>query len=529
MANCVSNSITGDPEVSGLLASMRDGFQGASSTIATRPSETMRLNFTLEQVKMAQSYQKLYHFMEDFWSCVDSSPFQGNWHIECICDHLEAVTRGQIKRLLINIPPRHGKSLAVSVFWPVWEWIHKPETQFMFASYGLHLSMRDSTKCRRLIEHPRYVQLCKRFAGREVVLTGDQNTKVKYENNFGGYRLATSVGGALTGEGAGKIIIDDPHNVIEAESPNERAKVVSWWKEAMSNRLNDPKTGAFVLIQQRVHSADLIGHLLDSEPRKWVHLCIPARYECENRIKRTPLEWRDPRTEAGQLLWPDRYGEVELADLEESMGAYAAAAQLQQRPAPREGGMVQANWIIPISADAVPAKVEKRVRWWDLAASVNKRQDPDYTAGALVSIRSGIYYIEDIVRLRGTPYQVEQAVLATATRDPEGTLIYMEQEGGAGGLNTIDHYAREVLVGWPFRGMRSTGSKEKFVETLSAAMQAGNVKMVKGTWNAPFVEECTTFPNGRHDDMIDAVSKACSLMRKTKRIGTWGTRNDQTN
>jgi len=502
------------------------GFQGVNENQPGKRTDVMKIGFSLEQVKMAQAYKSLYSFVETFWSCIDSSPFQGNWHIECICEHLESVTHNQIRRLLINIPPRHGKSLIISVFWPMWEWIHHPESQFLFASYGINLATRDSTKCRRIIEHDRYQALSSRFAGRNIHLVGDQNTKVRYENNFAGYRLATSVGGSLTGEGGSKIVIDDPHNVIDAESAVERAKVISWWDEAMSTRLNDPKFGAFVIIQQRVHQGDLIGYLLDKEPKKWVHVCIPARYEGYNRI-RTPLRWRDPRTETGELLWPSRYGETELKDLEERLGAYATAAQLQQRPAPREGGTIKANMLVPISPDNIPAKVEKRVRWWDLAATKKRPgQSPDYTAGALVSVRRGVFYIEDMIRFRGSPLEVENVISATAAKDPVGTLIYMEQEPGSSGVNTIDHYQREVLVGYPFKGMRSTGDKEKFAEVLSSAIEAGNVRMIKANWNALFVEECNMFPNGKHDDMVDATSKAFSLMRKTRRVGAWGRGTD---
>src|SRR5271163_4307839 len=281
--------------------------------------------------------RSLSEFVRQAWSIVEpSTPFVPGWHIDAIIEHLEAVSRGQIRNLLINVPPRHMKSLLVSVFWPDWEWLRWPERRWLFSSYGAQLSIRDSVACRRLIESPWYQS---RWADR-FALTSDQNTKGRFDNNRSGYRLSTSVGGTATGEGGDRIVCDDPHNVQEAESDSVRKATLDWFDVVMSTRVNDPRSAAKVVVMQRCHQQDLSGHLL--EQGGWEHLCLPAEYEDPPRV--ISIRFPDPRTQAGELLWLERFGRKEIADLKVSLGSYAAAGQLQQRPSPVEGGLIKRHW-----------------------------------------------------------------------------------------------------------------------------------------------------------------------------------------
>ena len=220
--------------------------------------------------------RSLKEFTKNSWQAIEPGrQFYDNWHIDAISEHLQAVVEGKIKRLIINIPPRHMKSISVAVALPAWTWTIQPEKRFLFASYAGSLSIRDSVKCRRLIDSQWY----KTYFGDMYNLTTDQNQKQRFENDKTGQRIATSVDGALTGEGGDIIVIDDPHNVREAESSAVRQGVLDWWDQAMQTRLNDPKTGAFIIIMQRVHENDLTGHILGNEYNAWDHLCLPARYE----------------------------------------------------------------------------------------------------------------------------------------------------------------------------------------------------------------------------------------------------------
>src|SRR5277367_1361934 len=205
-------------------------------------------------VEREYATRSLHEFVRQAWHIVEpSTPFVPGWHIDAIIDHLEAVSYGRIRNLLINVPPRHMKSLLVSVLWPAWEWIRWPERRSFYSSYAAQLSIRDSVKCRRLIESSWYQE---RWADR-YALTGDQNTKGRFENNRSGYRLSTSVGGAATGEGGDRVVCDDPHNVQEPESDSVRKATLDWWDIVMSTRLNDPKTASKIVVMQRCHQRDL--------------------------------------------------------------------------------------------------------------------------------------------------------------------------------------------------------------------------------------------------------------------------------
>ncbi len=459
----------------------------------------------IAELNRLDAEDSLAEFIRQGWKYADPSVYKHNWHIDAICEHLEAVSTGDIKRLLITMPPRHMKSLGVSVFWPAWTWIKRPNLRWLFSSYAHTLSIRDSVKCRRVVDSNWY----RGHWGERFSLTSDQNTKIRFENDEGGYRLATSVDGSLTGDGGDIIVVDDPHNVRDADSEAVRAATISWWDEAMSTRLNDPKTGAYVVIMQRIHESDLAGHIIDQGG--WEHLCLPARYDPEH-----PHVWpRDPRAEGdSQLLWPDRYGEEQISALETTLGSYGTAGQLQQLPAPRKGGMFEREWF-----EIVPEAPEARaVRYWDLAATAEEPgKDPDWTAGLKMTLKDGVYFIEDVQRARKSPQGVERLIKQTAELDGRQTQIAMEQEGGSGGKITIDHYARKVLVGYEFRGKPSTGSKTERARPFSAAAEAGNVKLVKGTWNAAFLDEVGMFPRGKHDDQVDSASGAFNILARPER------------
>lgn len=439
--------------------------------------------------------------MRNGWRNADPSTFVDNWHLHAISEHLEAVTRGEIRRLIINIPPRHSKSLQVAVFWPAWSWLHRPDTRFLFASYAQSLSMRDSVKCRRLIESPWY----KENWGDRFRLTSDQNTKLRFDNNHGGYRLATSVDGTATGEGGDIIVIDDPHNVKEAESVAIRTSTINWWNETMSTRLNDPKTGAYVIVMQRVHEEDLVGHILEKEQPDWTHLCLPARYESDHPTPtRTPLDSIDPRTEDGEPLWKERYGDDELKVLERALGSYGTAGQLQQRPAPRDGGQFKRHWFEIV--DAAPAEAQ-RVRYWDKAGTPG---GGDYSAGCLMCRGiDGIFYIENVTRGQWSSSHRNATIKQIAALDRQRypttqPIIWFEVEGGSGGKESGEISVRD-LAGYPVYTEHPTGSKEVRAQGLEAQAEAGNVRLVRGDWNEEFLEEIANFPRGKHDDQVDAA------------------------
>ena len=450
---------------------------------------------SLEQIETEILSRSLPDFVRAAWPIVEpGTPFVDGWHLQAICEHLEAAGRGEIRNLIINIPPRHMKSLLTSVFWFCWTWTFRPESRWLCSSYGENLAIRDSLKCRRIIESPWYRQRW----GDAFQLTGDQNQKTRFENDRTGYRLATGVGGGATGEGGDIILVDDPMKALDAMSAAEQERVIDWWNTTMSTRGNNPDTVVKVVIMQRLHEQDLTGHLLE-RASGYEHLCLPAEYEPTERV--TGIGWRDPRTEPGELLWPERFSASAVASLKAELGSYAAAGQLQQRPAPLEGGLFKRNWFEVVRAAPVNAR---RVRYWDKAGSQDKG---DYTAGALVARDGdGVYYIEDMVRGQWTALERERIIAQTAEMDRANygnVAIYIEQEPGSGGKESAEATIRS-LAGHVVYAERVTGDKVTRAMPFSAQCEGRNVRLVAGLWVPAFLDEVTVFPNGANDDQVDS-------------------------
>ena len=447
--------------------------------------------------------RSLHEFIKQMWDSIEPGAFKDNWHIGIICEHLQAVTQGEIQRLIINIPPRCMKSISVSCGWPAWTWAQRgdaplegPGTRFLYAAHSLALSVRDSVKTRRIIESPLYQQ----WYGDRITLEDDQNTKIRFDNKQKGYRLATSVGGSLTGDGGDILVMDDPLNATDAQSEVVREACNDWWDTSMSTRLNDESTGAIVVIMQRLHENDFTGYLLDKidedGKQDWEHLCLPMRYEPDH----PHVSIHDLRIEDGDLLWPEHRPENTVVRQERDLGSYNAAGQLQQRPAPRKGGLFDASWWDYV--EVAPAGGLK-VWGWDLAATDG---GGDWTAGVLLSYLDGVFYVEDVQRKQLSPDGVKKLILGMAEREGRNIPISIPQDGGQAGKDQVEAFAR-LLVGFDARFSTETGSKEARAFDVSAQCEAGNIKLVRSAWNKAFVDEFSGFPRGAHDD--DACSMLC--------------------
>jgi predicted phage terminase large subunit-like protein len=273
----------------------------------------------------------------------------------------------------------------------------------------------------------------------------------------------------------------------------------------MSTRLNDQKTGSYIIIQQRVHHNDLLGHVLAKQSAiPWTYLCLPAEFEPDH-----PNRWiRDPRKEAGELLWPEHVPRAALESIKEALGPYAAAGQLQQRPSPREGGFFKRGWFGFV--DVAPSDI-RWVRGWDFAATEKQvmKSDPDYTASAKIgySPSTKLWYVGHIERFREDPDEVERRFIQRAEMDGDQVHVQIPQDPGQAGKgqarNMVRLLPKHSVVAAPV-----TGDKMSRAHPWAAKAGAGLVKLVKGGWNEPFLVELTSFPTGAHDDQIDAVSAA---------------------
>ena len=424
-----------------------------------------------------------------------------NWHLDATCNALEAVMRGDIRNLLITVPPRSMKSLLVSVMWPAWSWLHRPEARWVFASYAQSLATRDSLKCRRIIESRWF----REFWGDRFELTSDQNQKTRFENDATGYRIATSVGGSATGEGGDIVVVDDPHNVKEGESDPIREGVILWWDEVMSTRLDDPRTGAKVVVMQRIHYNDLAGHLI--ERGNYDHLCLPMEMEPESRCSLPSIDFHDPRTQAGELLWEERFDQASVDALRLDLGEYAFAGQMQQRPSPRLGGLFKTDHFEVV--DALPAEVAEAIRAWDKAGTEGGGA---FTAGVkMARLVDGRFAVLDVVRGQWSALNREHHIVRTATRDGIDVGIWVEQEPGSGGKESAEATVR-ALAGFSVVAKTVTGDKVTRADPYARQVEGGNVLLLRGQWTDEFIREHQRFPMSKFKDQVDAAAAAFSQL-----------------
>ncbi len=470
----------------------------------TRPANETPKNIDLNPSKLPKltDIQKtlceksLRHFMRHAWPHVEPAQYIPGWHIDAIADHLDAVSKGQIKKLIINVPPRHCKSLTVSVFWPAQIWTWRPETRFIYGSNDQQLATRDNLNTRRLITSEWY----KENWGDRVKLQPDQSNKQFFELTSTGMRKAVGVGTRVTGDGGDILVCDDPHNVLQAvASDTIRREAIDWWTSTMSSRLN-PGTaiGARVIIMQRVHEDDLTGYLLKHDPEYEI-LCLPAWYEPQHPIPcKTSLSYHDPREHTNDVLWEAGMPDSRLKGLAKDLGSYAASGQLQQRPSPEGGGMVKTTWFKIIDRQEWPTQFDEVAQFWDL--SIDEDPEANETAGVVLG-RIGVrcYLLHLVHGIMGFNRQVEM-IGATSKLYPEARGIYIEKAGHANAVyDTLGKTVPGIIL------EANSQSKVSKVLAWSVYAQAGNLYLPSWeTWVPEFLKHVEMFPNGTYDDIIDA-------------------------
>lgn len=465
----------------------------------------------LRAVEAELCRRSLSEFLRRGWHTLEpSTPLEWNWHLDAIAFHVQAVLEDwmlrqqdpdalqRIQNLLINIPPGTAKSRVISVFTPAWMWTRWPAWKSIFLSANPRVANRDSMYCRDVILSDWYQQTF-RPTWR---LKHDSNNKTVYHNTEGGFRQALGWFAKITGDRADALMVDDPHDASEVESEVIRLAVLQRWDDAIFNRVNDVRSSVRIGVMQRLHEGDWSGHVLLS--KAWEHLCLPQEFEVE-RACQTVLGWRDPRTEEGELLFPLRFPRefLEQEKHPTRLGSYGYAGQHQQRPAPRAGGMIQRGWLKIVDAAPTGGPI---VRYWDKAGTEGgtgaRSAGVKMTRGA-----DGKFYVLDVVKGRWSSGGREQAIKQTAELDGRTVHVWVEQEPGSGGKESAENTVRN-LAGWIARAESVTGDKVTRAGPLAAQAEADNVRLVRGEWNAEYIDELALFPNGKLKDQVDASSGA---------------------
>lgn len=406
-------------------------------------------------------------------------------HHSLICTALMRVFHGETKRLIINIPPRYSKTEIAVVNFVAWCFGIVPDCEFIHASYSATLAVNNSSNIRSLIQHEAYQAIFP-----DVVL--DSEAKNHWKTVQGGVFYATGAGGTITGFGAGKqregfggaIILDDPHKADEARSDVMRQNVIDWFQNTVESRKNDPKNTPIIVIMQRLHESDLAGWLLNGgNGEEWELLNLPAI------------------NDDGTPLWEAKHSIEQLRQMEKA-APYMFAGQYMQRPSPLEGGVFKPSQIEII--EALPATKTKWIRGWDLGATVGG----DPTAGVKVGITSeGSIIIADLAHGDLGPDERDAMIRNTASLDGKSVRISLPQDPGQAG-KTQALYLTRMLQGYRVKTSPESGDKLTRAEPFAAQVNVGNVKMLRGAWNQQIINEMRLFPNGNHDDCIDACSRA---------------------
>ena len=512
-------------------------------------------------------------FVQQAWSVVEPNDLIWGWHMTAICLHLEAVRDGDISRMLINVPPGMSKSMLTSVLWPAWCWTTDPSLRFLCCSHSLDLALRDSVRCRRLLQSEWYQERW------PLKLVGDQNAKGKYENDHNGFRQAVAAG-SVTGARADHFIIDDPHSVESAASEAMRRTTTDWFLEAVPTRMNNPApvydgngnmvkpASSIVIIMQRLHENDVSGICLEKN-LGYEHLCLPMEFE-EDRRCETSIGFADQRTYEGELLFPERFPPEVVERDKRVMGPFASSGQLQQRPSPRGGGIIQRSWwqlydddeaasqglnsgksypdmdyIIASLDTAYTEKQENDASYltiwgiWQRGGSsarailTNKGErvdlvdDRDTIPCAMLmhakEMRLHIHGAE-ILRKPGEPDYAFKAREKESWGLVEWTIHMCNQfkvdtllvESKASGLSVAQEIKRLNRNNTWSVQLINPGNADKVARAyaVQASFSNSQIWSPDRDWADKVITQCEVFPKGKHDDAVDSTTQAIRYLRE---------------
>jgi len=484
----------------------------------------------------------LIDFVRYFWSILEpETKMVEGWVLYAICEHLEAVTFGKITRLLINVPPGSMKSLMVNVFWPAWEWgaMNMPHTRYVSFSYSSGLTERDNVKFKKLVTCERFKELW----GERFSL--EKEGEIKITNNKTGSKFASSVKGIGTGERGDRVVIDDPHDVHKSESDIVRTDTVRWFRETITDRLNNLDDSAIIIFMQRVHQLDISGFILE---QGWLycHLMVPMEFEAGREPYNT-IGWADPRTEDGDLAWPERFSPEAVAKIEIEKGSFAYAGQYQQRPAPRGGGIIKREHWRPYTAEVCPRfgvpwpkfpVMSYTVLSIDTAQTEKKQNDP--SAGVVLGICRDQWENRRVMTMWSWAERLEfydlikkieetcrKFVVNRVLIEDKASGIPLAQELRRRGMNISERLAQnpktkdradfgvQLLTPEGDKVARAYSVQNLFECGLiyAPAEDSGNGEYLFKDWAEATITELAELPKGQRDDRADAMTQALIHLR----------------
>lgn len=443
------------------------------------------------------------------WNVLEpSQELKLGWHHEIIAEYLQATFTGQIKRLIINMPPRYGKSNLCSVAFPTWAWVNEPSLRFLFTSYSGSLSTKHSVDRRTLIESAWYQYAWKH----KFKMATDQNVKTEFANNKRGHMIASSMGGTATGKGGKFLIVDDPHDTTDVISNTMRDSTIQDFDQKFTSRLDDKINGVIILVMQRLHDQDLTGHLL--KQGGWEHLKIPA-IACKTKTYSFPISKREHTFNEEEILHPAREPQEILERTKKEMGTYAFTGQYLQEPSPLTGSIIKRDWLKFWTS--LPENLTDFATYWDLAFKGSAQSD--YVVGQVWAKHNAYRYLLAQIRARLDFPQTIEAFQKLAIAWPKTRSHIVEDKANGPALIAA---LREKVPG--IIAYQPDASKEVRLSSVSPYFEAGNVLIPHpdaNPWVKDYIEELVGFGAMAHDDQVDATSMALLRMAENNTPKIW--------
>jgi predicted phage terminase large subunit-like protein len=427
--------------------------------------------------------------------------FLRNWHIEVMAAKLEACRRGETRRLIINLPPRFLKSHGASIALPAWILGHNPAAAIICVSYAQEFAEKFGRECRSVINSDWYRRI---FPTR---LSPQKQSAQEFVTKENGYRIATSVGGVLTGRGADFIIIDDPIKPSEALSDSTRKSTNQWFDSTLFSRLNSKQTGCIILVMQRLHQDDLVGHVLESEG--WEILSFPAIADRdEDYVFDTIYGRRHYVRPAGHVLHPERESPETLKRIRQTVGEYNFLTQYQQAPVPLEGGLVKAAWFKFYAQNDLPQRFDQVIQSWDTANKLTELSD--FSVCTTWGINAKQIYLLYVFRKRLNYPDLKRAVVEQAEMH-RATVVLIEDK--ASGTQLVQELVNDGLR--IVKPIKPEGDKKMRMNAQTATIENGFVYLPQeASWFADYLLEITTFPGSKYDDQADSTSQALAWINQ---------------
>lgn len=487
--------------------------------------------------------ESLYEFTKAAWHVLEpDTPMVDNWHIKALCDAVQCVLEGwrqaklnpsiqniiwhgqsvaRMQNLLINVPPGTGKSRIICVMAPCWMWLDSPGWRAIFFSGNPRVTSRDSMYRRDLLESEWY----RRTFRPEWKLKEDANLKLQFNNDRGGFMSALTAGQKVIGDRGDALFVDDPNDPEEVLSDDERTKInETWWDQSVANRLNSGDVSVRIGVMQRLHQDDWAGHVMAQEVegvRVWWHLCIRQEYEpevkcpCGREVCTLPIGKLDPRTEPGELLDPVRFSERVLKQERARLLESGYAGQHQQHPFPKGGGILKrANFCFYDPALVPEMRFDEQFQSWDMTFKKTKKSD--FVCGQVWGIKGAHWYLLAQFHKRADLPATIDAVRAMSKSWPDAVAKYVEDK--ANGPAVISSLQNEIIGLIP---VNPQGGKEVRAHAVAPMIDGHNVWLPdpkKAPWVESLLGECEAFPNGLHDDQVDAMTQALVKTRDRRYV-----------